>query len=321
MGAGGNDLINPDRLLAAAHLLFPQRFEAEQSLGEFKGFLGNQGGSRFGQPLYAGCQVHRIAHGLELQPQVVTQHPDDYGTGVNADAHLERRHRPVGPAGESGDFLVNGQRRTNGTLGRIFQGDGRAEQCHDPVAGHFVDGAAVAADFFDQDVVNFFHQAVGFLWSCAFCNGRVSSQVTEHDRHHAALPLNLATLCQDAIYQSGGELSANLFKAVLKGDGRGVGGRGNFKALAALPAKLVPRQVLGPAGTATAHQGGAALAAESALGHVFGAALFAVHVFSHVLYTKRRIGFRANARHRGNHDSAYASTRMKLNTTPFRMST
>ena len=64
---------------------------------------------------------------------------------------------------EPGHLPVDGQGRADGPLGSVLQGDGGAEQGHDPVAGHLVDRALVVVDLVDEELVDLVHDPVGLF--------------------------------------------------------------------------------------------------------------------------------------------------------------
>jgi len=65
-------------------------------------------------------------------------------------------------------------------LWSIFQGYGRAEKGHDPIAGHLIHCAFVIMDFVDQDFVDLIHDGVSFLRTEALGELSESLHIAEH---------------------------------------------------------------------------------------------------------------------------------------------
>jgi hypothetical protein len=97
--------------------------------------------------LHAAGQVRRLAHGCVIHPQVAADRPDDDFTGIQPDADLwldaVRAAHLLAVAANGG---LHVERGVAGAHGVVLVGDGRAEQRHDAVAHHLVDGPFVPVD-------------------------------------------------------------------------------------------------------------------------------------------------------------------------------
>ena len=206
---------------------FAQTLKAKKSFGEFEGFGGNIGGAGLGQAFHPGGQVHRIAHDLEIDPQVITQGPDHHRSRVDPNPH------PQGRDGlafflelfiEPSHLPVDGQGRADGPLRGIFQGNGRSEEPDDAITGHLVDRSFEVMDLMDEDLEDPVHKAVSLFRAELLGKGRIPGQIAEQDRDLSPLPLDPVPLGEDLFGQTRGEITLQL------GDGvnrrRGFGGRG-----------------------------------------------------------------------------------------------
>jgi hypothetical protein len=89
--------------------------------------------------------VGRLPHGGVVHPQVAADRPHDHFAGVQADAYLERN--PFSAAHLVGvlfDGFLHAKRGVARADGMVLVGEGRAEQCHDPITHHLVDCALIA---------------------------------------------------------------------------------------------------------------------------------------------------------------------------------
>ena len=121
------------------------------AIGQPPGGLGDHGGARARQLLHAGGEVRGLSHRGVLDVEVAADGAHDDLAGVDADPDLHVEALPPPDVfGVLRDGALHPQRRVAGAYRVILVGDRRAEQRHDPVAHHLVDGALEAMDGFHQ---------------------------------------------------------------------------------------------------------------------------------------------------------------------------
>jgi hypothetical protein len=97
--------------------------------------------------------MHGLADRRVFHVQIVADGRDDDLAGIHADPDRDRH--AVGPLHFfriAGDALLHPQRSITGPHRVILMGDRRAEQRHDAVAEHAVDGALIAMDGIDHQL-------------------------------------------------------------------------------------------------------------------------------------------------------------------------
>ena len=141
---------------------------------------------------------------------------------MDSDPHLDGREVSRSPVFtlliEPCHLPVDGHGGPDGSLGGIFQGDGGAEQGHDPVAGHLVDRAFVVMDLMDEDLVDLVHQGIDRLRAEFLGQGREALHVAEHDRDLLAFPFDLVPLGEDLLGDAGGQVLLDLGDLLVKGE-------------------------------------------------------------------------------------------------------
>ena len=91
--------------------------------------------------------MRRLADGRVVHVEIAADGAHDDLAGIQPDADLQVHAVGIEDAlGMALHPLLHAQRRVAGAHGVILVGEGRAEQRHDPVAHHLVDGALVVVD-------------------------------------------------------------------------------------------------------------------------------------------------------------------------------
>ena len=105
---------------------------------------------------------------------------------------------------------MDGQRRADGPLRGVLQGDGRPEEPHDPVAGHLVDGPFEVMNLVDEDLEDPVHKAVRLFGAELLGERCIPGQVAEQHRDLSTLTLDPVPLGQDLLGQTCGEVTLQL---------------------------------------------------------------------------------------------------------------
>ena len=124
----------------------PRRLHRDVAPDELQGLAGEQGGARLRELLHAGGEVRGLADRRVVHVQVATDRPHHDLTRVDPDPDPHRHRVARDPGHVAPDRVLHAQRRVAGAEGMILVGQRRAEEGHDPVAQHLVDGALVVVD-------------------------------------------------------------------------------------------------------------------------------------------------------------------------------
>jgi hypothetical protein len=140
----------------------------------------------------------------------LTQNPADvtnYFSKTRVHLLVEPHHLPVDREG-----------RSNRSLRRVLQRNGRAEQRHDPVPGHLVDRAPEVPDPVDLDLVDRIHEAEGVFRAELLGEWCEPLQVAEHDGDVLPLAFDLVSLSEDLLGQALREVTLDLGEFVVGGE-------------------------------------------------------------------------------------------------------
>ena len=117
------------------------------AFGELQGRGGEQDRAGRRHLLHAGGQVGRLTDRRVVHVQIRPDGADDHLAGVEPHADLDGHPvRAEDTLRVLRDRLLHPQRRVARPHGVVLVGERRAEERHDPVAHHLVDGALVAVD-------------------------------------------------------------------------------------------------------------------------------------------------------------------------------
>jgi hypothetical protein len=137
-------LVHLDRLRGAPHRHRPEGRHRDVALGQAPALGGEQRRAGTGEPLHLRGQVRRLADRGVLHAQVAANRAHHHLARVEPDADLHVE--PLGAtqlAGQATHALVHAQRRVGRAHHVVLVGHRGAEDRHDPVAQHLVDGALV----------------------------------------------------------------------------------------------------------------------------------------------------------------------------------
>ena len=109
-------------------------------------------------------QVGGLAHRRVVHVQAAVNRPHHHCPGIEPDADLHRHAMgALHLVAVAGHGLLHAQRRVAGAHGMIFMGNGRAEEGHNAIAHHLVDGALVAVHGLDHALQDRVQELAGLL--------------------------------------------------------------------------------------------------------------------------------------------------------------
>ena len=196
---GGQHAVDADELRLAFDLNGPQRLGLKQVSDELVGFLGDEDRPWLSRALHARRQVHCVAHGRVLYPQVRAYLPHHHQPGVDTHPHVKAGDVALPLQAGSIRFrpLDDLQRGAAGTLRVVLVGDGCPKEGQDGVAHQTDQGALVAVDGLDQDVKGAVHDLHHLLGVQVLGHLGEALDVGEEDGHHAAFAAYLAPRSQE----------------------------------------------------------------------------------------------------------------------------
>ncbi len=141
------DLIDLDRSAHPLDVDRPHGRDLDIALGQTQRFGRHQDRARSRQLLHPGRQVRRLPDRGVIHAEIAADRPHNNFACVQADANLDR-HALGAPDVSRVPLhgLVHPQRRVTRSHRVVLVGERRAEERHDAVAHHLVDGALVVMD-------------------------------------------------------------------------------------------------------------------------------------------------------------------------------
>src|SRR3990172_5343402 len=229
--------------------------------GQVVGALADRPRPRLGQRLQARGQVHGVSLGGVVHAEVVPDLADDHEPRIHADPEGDPlAAAPLKLVADLPHGLLDRQRRFHRARRVVLQGEGRAEQGHDPVAGELVHRALVPVDLRQHHLEEAIHQVVELLRVELLGEAGEVLEVGEEDGDLLALALQRRPGREDALGQVLGRVGAG---RVELGRGGRVPARGGCRDRGpALIAELRPLAEGALATRAPGGEGGAALVAE-----------------------------------------------------------
>jgi hypothetical protein len=160
---------------------------------------GEQDAAGLRELLHAGGEMRALAHGGVVHVQIVADRADDDLPRVEPDpdtrlASATPRHL----AGVASDGLLHAERGIARAPRVVLVGEGRAEERHDAVAHHLVDGALVVMDGFHHPLQHGVEHRARVLGVMSGDQLERALDVGEEDRHLLALALHGRSRGQDA---------------------------------------------------------------------------------------------------------------------------
>src|SRR5574341_1872715 len=165
--------------------------------------------------------------------------------------------------------LLHPERRIAGPYRVVLVGEGRAEEGHDPVAHHLVDGAFVPVDGLHHTLEDGIEELTGLLGVPVGQELHGALQIREQHRDLLALALEGTPGCED--------LFGEVLWRIRLGGSKPARSRLVRQGCAAFAAELLCRRVGRPAGGARSGEAGATLPAELLTGGVLVLAPRALH--------------------------------------------
>ena len=146
-GRCADELVDLHWLREALHRDRSSGGDLDVALGELQHRRGQQDSAGRSQLLHAGRQVRGLTYRRVVHAQIGADGADHHLARVEPDTNLdEDAVRAEDPVGVPLDRLLHPERRVAGPHRVILVRERRAEQRHDAVAHHLVDGALVAMD-------------------------------------------------------------------------------------------------------------------------------------------------------------------------------
>ena len=150
--------------------------------------------------LHPGRQMGRLPDGGIVHAEIAPNGAHDDLARVQADPDLdvEALRAPQVP-GVPTDGSLHLQRRIASAHPMVLVGDGRAEECHDPIAHDLVDSALVTMDGLHHQLEHWIKNLTGFLGIAAGEQLHRALQISEQDRDLLALALERGLRGQDLL--------------------------------------------------------------------------------------------------------------------------
>jgi len=172
----------------------------KEALGEPQRLGGQPDRPRRSELLHPRREVRRLADGRVVHAQVTSDRPDDDLAGVepHADLHLQAVRSPQ-LVGVSPDRILHPQRGVTRADGVVLVGDRGAEQRHDAVAHHLVDGALVAMSRLHHPLEHRVEHPAGLLGIAVGQELHGALEVGEENRDLLALAFQDRARCEDLL--------------------------------------------------------------------------------------------------------------------------
>ena len=280
-GRPPGDLVHDHRLALALDLDRAERLGAHLAGRRPVGILGDHDRARLGERLHARGQVHDVAVGGVIHPQIVADPPDHHRPGVQTDPQPHRHAVLVlDLAVVAADRLLDRQRRVHRPHRMVLERDRRAEQRHHAIAEIAVDGPFVAMHRVGGQLQHPVHQQVQLFRVEFLRQRRGIGNIGKQNGDELAFAFERAARGQDLFRQIPRRIG--LRRPRLAGLRRLLPGgvRRRAEAAAAFVAELRQRPIDLAAAVAANRQGCAAFVAEAGLLPVLMLAREALHAFA-----------------------------------------
>jgi hypothetical protein len=271
---GAQQLEQLERLDQALDHARPERPGADVPFDESRRRLGHERGSRRRELLHAARDVCRLSDRRVVHAEVVADGPDDDFAGVQTNPDVDGRAHGRPLLGVAPHRLLKAKRRVAAAQRVVFLRQRGAEERHDPVAHHLVDGAFVPVDGVHHELEDRVEQLPGLFRVSLHQQLHRPLEISEEDRYLLALALEGRLRREDLVREVARGVGARRAEAdPRRGHDRKVG-TGRASALAA---ELGGRRQERAARSAAKRERRATGVAESRLAGIVGAAAQAAH--------------------------------------------
>jgi hypothetical protein len=164
----------------------------KERLGRFVHGAADENRAGLGDALQARRDIHRIAERGVLHSQIGADAADDDRAGMQPDSHAQRNAQARFEIGV--DALERGlhpERGAHRACRIVLVRNRRAEECHDPVAQHFVNRSFVFVDFAGECFERAVNEIVNLFGIEFFGDGGKAADVGEENGDVAAFPFDL----------------------------------------------------------------------------------------------------------------------------------
>ena len=176
--------------------------DLHEVLGQSERFAGDPDGARGGELLHAGGQVGGLADGRVVHAEVRADGADHDLSGVQPHSYPDRDTESAKRLfGVPLHQLLHAQGGVAGPHGVILVGDGRPEQCHDPVAHHLVHRPLVAMDGLHHALEDRVEKLARLLGIAVGQQLHRALEVCKQDGHLLALTFQRASRGEDLLGQ------------------------------------------------------------------------------------------------------------------------
>ena len=112
--------------------------------------------------------------------------------------------------------LLQSQRRPDGPLRCLLDGQRCAKKRHQAVTGEFVHRPFIAVHLMDEQLIEFVHQGKERLFAHLRTEGGIAGNVGKQHRHQLALTRQAPPVGQNFVGQMGGEIALQLIQSLVK---------------------------------------------------------------------------------------------------------
>src|SRR5215813_5917574 len=268
--AGAGYLVDLDRFREPFHRHEPQGFHLDVALDEGPSCRGDDDGSGIGELLHPPGQVRRLADRGVVHAEITADSAHNHLARVQSHANPDdRRMRTLRLSGIFRHALLHPERGIASPHRMVFVGEGSAEEGHDAVTHHLIDGSLVAMNGLHQPFEDGIENLASLLRVAIGEELHRALEVGEEHGDLLALALEPTLREEDLLREMLGRI----------GLGRREGGaHGLPQRCATLTTELLPRGNRFAAGGTRYGERNSALPAEPLIRGVFGPSTGTRHV-------------------------------------------
>src|SRR5262245_5670557 len=241
-GFGPDQLVGLDRIDDPLQRHGPERCNLDEALGEPEGVRGDECRAWASELLHASGQMSGLTHRRVVHVEIAADRADDDLARIESDANLDiEALAPPELFGVALDRVLHPHGRVAGAHRVIFVRQWRAEQRHDAITEHLVDGTLIAMHGLHHALQHRVEKAASLLGVAVGEELHRPLQVREQDRDLLAFPFDGLPGVEDLLDEMGGRIGEG---GARKGTGvwRGFVSSGPHQHLAVLIGGDAPRE-------------------------------------------------------------------------------